>query len=107
MSAFIDASLLTTPGAAKIQVQDTNYPNTTTLPFTITAARFWEATKSWDRFQVPKPFTRARVEIAAPIYVAADANDEALAAKREELQRALDEINQHGESWRAANPGAV
>src|SRR6266702_3908274 len=77
------------------------------LPFTITAARFWEATKSWDRFQVPKPFTRARVEIAAPIYVAADANDEALAAKRDELQRALDEINQHGESWRAANPGAV
>src|SRR6266571_2172387 len=77
------------------------------LPFTITAARFWEATKSWDRFQVPKPFTRARVEIAAPIYVSADANDEALAAKREELQRALDEINQHGESWRAANPGVV
>jgi len=77
------------------------------LPFTITAARFWEATKSWDRFQVPKPFTRARVEIAAPIYVSADANDEALAAKREELQRALDEINQHGELWRAANPGVV
>src|SRR6266705_2926420 len=43
------------------------------LPFTITAARFWEATKSWDRFQVPKPFTRARVEIAAPIYVSAEA----------------------------------
>ena len=77
------------------------------LPFTITAVRFWEATKSWDRFQVPKPFTRARVEIAAPIYVAGDAGDDALAAKREELQRALDEINQRGEAWRAANPGVV
>jgi uncharacterized protein (TIGR03437 family) len=44
MTAFIDASLLTTPGAAKIQVQDTNYPNTTTLPFTITAAAPGKAT---------------------------------------------------------------
>src|SRR5205823_5355921 len=26
------------------------------LPFTITAANFWEANKSWDRFQVPRPF---------------------------------------------------
>src|SRR6195256_3543443 len=39
------------------------------LPFTITAAKFWEARKSWDGFQVPKPFTRARVGIAAPIFV--------------------------------------
>ena len=70
------------------------------LPFTITTERFWEAKKSWDGFQVPKPYTRARVDIAAPIYVAADANEEELKAKRDELQRALDEINQRGEHWR-------
>src|SRR6202158_6101131 len=34
------------------------------LPFTITPRRFWESKKSWDRFQVPLPFTRTRVDIA-------------------------------------------
>jgi lysophospholipid acyltransferase (LPLAT)-like uncharacterized protein len=72
------------------------------LPFAITAAKFWEATKSWDGFQVPKPFTRALVNIAAPIYVAPDAKEEELNAKRDELQRALDELNQRGERWRQA-----
>ena len=62
------------------------------LPMTVAAERYWEL-PSWDSFQVPKPFTRARVRLAAPIYVPADADDEALEAKRAELQRALDEIN--------------
>jgi lysophospholipid acyltransferase (LPLAT)-like uncharacterized protein len=62
------------------------------LPFTITA-RHWEAKKSWDGFQVPLPFSRARVIIAPPIYVSADTNDDALETKRGELQASLDEIN--------------
>src|SRR5256884_9894681 len=73
------------------------------LPFTITARRFWEAKKSWDRSQIPKPFTRACVVIASPIYVAPDADDQALEARRVELQTALDEINRRGEDWRPAN----
>ena len=71
------------------------------LPFTITAAKFWEAKKSWDRFQVPKPFTRARVTIAPPIFVPSDADEELLNASRDELQDALDEINRRGEDWHA------
>ena len=71
------------------------------LPFLITADRFWEAKKSWDGFQVPRPFTRARVGIAAPIFVRPDADDTELDAKRDELQRALDELNRRGEAWRA------
>ena len=70
------------------------------LPFTITSKRFWEVKKSWDHFQIPKPFTRARVVIAPPIYVAPDADEKALEARRAELQAALDEINQRGEEWR-------
>jgi lysophospholipid acyltransferase (LPLAT)-like uncharacterized protein len=62
------------------------------LPFTITA-RHWTAKRSWDGFQVPLPFARARVDIAPPIYVSADADDATLAAKRNELQAALDVIN--------------
>lgn len=72
------------------------------LPFTITAERFWQAKKSWDGFQVPKPFSRARVEIAPPIFVAPDADDKELNMKRDELQRALDEITERGEEWRQA-----
>jgi lysophospholipid acyltransferase (LPLAT)-like uncharacterized protein len=69
------------------------------LPFNITAERFWQA-RSWDAFQVPKPFTRARVELAPPIYVPPDADEAALEAKREELQRALDALTRRGEEWK-------
>lgn len=71
------------------------------LPFVITAARYWEL-KSWDRFQVPKPFTRANVVIAAPIDVPANADDAELEARRNELQRALEALTQKGEQWRSS-----
>jgi len=70
------------------------------LPFTITARRFWQAKKSWDGFQVPKPFTGVRVDIAPPIFVPSDVSDDELNAKRDELQRSLDELNRRGELWR-------
>lgn len=72
------------------------------LPFTITPAKFWSARKSWDLFQVPKPFSQALVNIAAPIYVAPDAGDQELEVKRDELQNALDKLNQRGEEWRSS-----
>jgi lysophospholipid acyltransferase (LPLAT)-like uncharacterized protein len=70
------------------------------LPFTITASSYWSASKSWDQFQVPKPFARALVQIAKPIYVAPDADENQLQMKRDELQQTLDEISSHGEEWR-------
>jgi len=70
------------------------------LPFTITASSYWSASKSWDQFQVPKPFARALVQIAKPIYVAPDEDENQLQMKRDELQHALDEISSHGEAWR-------
>jgi len=60
-----------------------------------------EAGKSWDGFQVPKPFARARVGIATPIFVPQDATDDVLEAKREELQQALDRLSRDGDEWRA------
>jgi len=62
------------------------------LPFTITAEKFWQA-KSWDRPQIAKPFSRARVHIAPPIFISPDADDAELESKRDELQRALDELS--------------
>jgi lysophospholipid acyltransferase (LPLAT)-like uncharacterized protein len=72
------------------------------LPFTITPGRCWTLSRSWDRFWIPKPFTRARLEIGAPIYVAPDADETTLERHRCELQISLDELGQRGQAWQAA-----
>ncbi len=77
------------------------------LPFTISPARLWRANKSWDRTQVPKPFTPALVVIAPPIYVRADADEAGLRGKRDELQQALDAINRRGDEWRVQRQDEV
>jgi lysophospholipid acyltransferase (LPLAT)-like uncharacterized protein len=69
------------------------------MPITIAPARYWKA-PSWDSFQIPKPFSRAQVYLAKPIYVPSDADENVLAAKRDELQQALDELNRLGDEWR-------
>jgi lysophospholipid acyltransferase (LPLAT)-like uncharacterized protein len=71
------------------------------LPFAITPARYWSMSKSWDALRIPKPFTRARVEIAAPLFVPADADGPAMDAKLRELQESLDGLERRGEQWRA------
>ncbi|HEX8151127.1 MAG TPA: lysophospholipid acyltransferase family protein [Pyrinomonadaceae bacterium] len=62
------------------------------LPFGVNAERFWSL-RSWDRMQIPRPFSRVRVRFAPPISVPAEADGETLSAKREELQRALEEVS--------------
>ncbi|HEX6125811.1 MAG TPA: lysophospholipid acyltransferase family protein [Pyrinomonadaceae bacterium] len=62
------------------------------LPFTVEADRFWTI-NSWDKLQIPKPFTRARLIYAAPIYVEPEAGDRRIEEKRIELQAALESIS--------------
>jgi len=69
------------------------------MPVTMALDRYWTL-PSWDSFQIPKPFTRARVYVAAPIYVPADADEATLVAKRDELQQTLDDLNHQSEEWR-------
>jgi hypothetical protein len=71
------------------------------LPFLVEAEKFWTI-KSWDKLQIPKPFTRAKLFHAAPIYVASDASDAEIESKREELQKQLDELVELGRQWREA-----
>ena len=71
------------------------------LPFHVTAARRRQIS-SWDRLQLPLPFTRALVEIAAPIHVPHDADDRCANLKRDELQAALEAIHRRGEAWRVS-----
>ena len=58
------------------------------VPFHAEAARHWTA-RSWDRTQVPRPFTTVAVAIGAPIEVPRDAHADIIEAKRVELEEAL------------------
>lgn len=66
------------------------------MPFVVECSKYWTV-RSWDRLQIPRPFTRAKLTIAPPIYVSEDV-DEA----RSELQSALDELVEKGRQWRSA-----
>ena len=59
------------------------------LPFSVECEHFWTL-KSWDKLQIPRPFTKARLKIAEPIYVPADAEDTEANARLKMLQDALD-----------------
>jgi lysophospholipid acyltransferase (LPLAT)-like uncharacterized protein len=72
------------------------------LPFTFASRKFWEIGSTWDRTQIPRPFTRARVFIAPPIFVGSDVSDDALESTRQELQSVMDRLEQEAQQWRAS-----
>jgi lysophospholipid acyltransferase (LPLAT)-like uncharacterized protein len=59
--------------------------------------------KTWDHFLLPKPFARAAILFAPPIYVPPDANPEVLEAKHAEMQRELERVRDIAESWFSLN----
>ena len=69
------------------------------LPFSVEAGKLWTI-NSWDKLQIPKPFSRARFYYGEPVYVEKDANDEIIEKKRAEVQRKLDELVELGKQWR-------
>ena len=71
------------------------------VPFSVELDRSWSV-KSWDRMQIPKPFTRARFAVADPIYVPIDAGDDTIVAKQKELQDSLDRLVAAGKVWKEA-----
>ena len=68
------------------------------MPFVVENKNYWTV-KSWDRLQIPKPFTRVRVIIGKPIYVSPEADIEVSLA---ELQQSLDRLVTDGENWRTS-----
>ncbi|HEX8720819.1 MAG TPA: lysophospholipid acyltransferase family protein [Pyrinomonadaceae bacterium] len=62
------------------------------LPFGVNAERCWRL-PSWDGMQIPVPFSRVVVSFAPPLRVPADADEQALGAARDELQRALERVS--------------
>ena len=58
------------------------------VPFHMDASKYWSL-NSWDRTQIPKPFSTVAVAVGAPIDVAADADEAAVEKKRSEVETAL------------------
>ena len=58
------------------------------LPFHFEAASAWHA-RSWDRTQVPKPFSRIAVAVGQPFFVAPETDEEGLERRRRELEAEL------------------
>ena len=63
------------------------------LPFHLEASRHWTLS-SWDRTQVPKPFSTVALAIGTPFEVAAETPDEDLDSAGEELERRLAALEQ-------------
>ena len=58
------------------------------VPFHMEASSYWSL-KSWDRTQIPKPFSTVALAVGTPIDVPREADEAVLEAKRIQLEQAL------------------
>ena len=68
------------------------------IPFLVETKLHWTI-NSWDKLQIPMPFSRAKAFFAEPIFVSHDATDDELDERRAQLQKALDELVIEGKRW--------
>jgi lysophospholipid acyltransferase (LPLAT)-like uncharacterized protein len=73
------------------------------LPFHIEADRYWTV-NSWDRTQIPKPFSTVAVAVGEPLVVPGDARDDQIEAARRRLEEQLQQLETR--ALRFAQPGA-
>ena len=79
------------PGAILL-AQKTGNP---IVPFLVQPRKFWRV-RSWDRLQIPRPFTRCLVTVGKPIYVTVD---DSVDTTLQELQSRLMSLVVEGEKW--------
>lgn len=87
------------PGAAYLARKSGN----PVIPFNISLERKWMM-KSWDHFQIPKPFSRAVFIAAAPIYVDGKASPDEIEAAEQKIQQSLGELVVRGDTWWGGRP---
>jgi lysophospholipid acyltransferase (LPLAT)-like uncharacterized protein len=87
------------PGAAFLAKKSGN----PVLPFSISVEKKWMM-KSWDHFQVPKPFSRAVVLIGNPVYVKGNASEEEVEMAEANIQHSLKELRDRGDGWWGGKP---
>ncbi|HKY22672.1 MAG TPA: lysophospholipid acyltransferase family protein [Vicinamibacterales bacterium] len=61
------------------------------VPFHMEASSYWSL-NSWDRTQIPRPFSTVALSVGAPIDVAADADEGGIETKRVEVEQALHQV---------------
>ena len=75
---------------------------TSVVPVAINASRYWEC-RSWDRFQIPKPFSTLTLVIGTPVPIPPDLSSEELEHYRKMLEDALNQAsNVHPEDMPTA-----
>lgn len=72
------------------------------IPFSVEVKHHWTL-NSWDRFQIPRPFSRSKVYFGSPIFVAADAGEAELETSRLAIENALNDLAARGAEWSAAH----
>lgn len=63
--------------------------------------RPWRA-KSWDRFAIPKPFSRARAVVSPPVYLPKDMDRDGIEKSRQRAERLLNCLTLEAEAWATA-----
>lgn len=66
------------------------------LAFYVAVKDAW-VLNSWDRFMIPKPFTKAHVRWSKPIYVPREARSDELQRYHDEMQAALERVTRYAE----------
>jgi lysophospholipid acyltransferase (LPLAT)-like uncharacterized protein len=87
------------PGAAYLARKSGN----PVLPFSVSVEKKW-VMRSWDHFQIPRPFSRAVVLVGVPIFVDSGATEEQIASAEEQIQHSLDELRDRGDTWWGGKP---
>lgn len=60
-------------------------------PLVAGLSAYWEI-HSWDRYRIPKPFARVKIETTQPIFVPSDADDATIERLRSDLQTTLTDM---------------
>jgi len=68
------------------------------VPITNSAKNRWNLS-SWDRFLIPKPFSKAVIMLGKPIYVPAESTQQELEEIRSDLERQLGELTQKADDY--------
>ena len=66
------------------------------IPSAASLSRYWQI-NSWDRYRIPKPWSRALVVFDEPMTVPPDADNDLIEAKRVELQQRLLSLQQQAD----------
>ncbi len=71
------------------------------VPMLPQAMHYWEM-NSWDRLQIPKPFTTAKVFVGEPVFVSREDIKGGIEPKVEELQKRFEGLQTCADEWRRA-----